>query len=113
MASAFSDSLMAWYDYEILTTCWCLYGGTKSKKNCDISNLVCKLQAKSRKSRVYAILGMLTSQNLVELSILTSEVNPENFKLRFLMHATLEILLKKNPGLVPQLNPDYCFTDLW
>ena len=35
------------YDYEIFTTRWNLYGGTKSKNVFDISDLVCK----KRKSR--------------------------------------------------------------
>ena len=42
---------------------------------------VCKYRPKSRKTRFLemTLLGMLTSRNFAGLSLLTSEINPENF----------------------------------
>ena len=77
MVSAFSDSLMGsggrgvetppWdfktyrkYEYEIFTRCWYPYGGTKSKKQIDISDLVCRLQTKIPKIPIF---GNATSRH--------------------------------------------------
>ena len=70
------------YDHEIFTTCWYPDGGTKHKKNLTYLTWSVNYRLKSRKFRCLEMqfLDKLTSQNLAGLSILTSEMNPENFR---------------------------------
>ena len=54
----------------------------RNQKKINITWLVCKLQTKIPKKRFLAmqLLGMLTSLNFAGLSILMSEIDPENFR---------------------------------
>ena len=106
IASALFDSFLVsggWYNPpKISETTGCMtmkflpnvwWGGTKSEIFLDISWLVCKLQTKIPQNLILRntdqnppkndfkqVLGMLTSPYFAGLSILTSEINPENFR---------------------------------
>ena len=69
-------------DHEIFITCQAQRGGKKSEIFLKKFDLSANYRPKSQKKRFLEMqfLDMLTSRNFAELSMLTSEIIPENFR---------------------------------